>query len=172
MGVCKCVLMYMCMHVYLHMCSYVHTYIHTYVRIYVCVFTFDSKMHAYIYSVNLYSSSEFLLLMRCLHFYCVLIHLMVVCFMITYCSQGSSGTLDCVLTCLSKPSHERTEEDIEGLLDVLAMLPVSMCSLCLPNMMYIPLCFHYMYVLFVCVCVCVCVCACACVCVCVCVCVC
>ena len=39
--------------------------------------------------------------------------------------QGSSGTLDCVLTCLSKPSHERTEEDIEGLLDVLAMLPVS-----------------------------------------------
>ena len=40
-------------------------------------------------------------------------------------SQGSSGTLDCVLTCLSKPSHERTEEDIEGLLDVLAMLPVS-----------------------------------------------
>ena len=39
--------------------------------------------------------------------------------------QGSSGTLDCVLTCLSKPSHERTEDDIEGLLDVLAMLPVS-----------------------------------------------
>ena len=39
--------------------------------------------------------------------------------------QGSSGTLDCVLTCLSKPSHERTEDDIEGLLDVLVMLPVS-----------------------------------------------
>ncbi|XP_065907151.1 rap guanine nucleotide exchange factor 6-like isoform X2 [Dysidea avara] len=38
-------------------------------------------------------------------------------------SEGSSGTLDCVLSCLSKPPHERTEEDIEGLLDVLAMLP-------------------------------------------------